>query len=44
MTAWADIQHDWAVNTENKDIPDVLLWDLTAALDTLDHDIICKKN
>ena len=34
MTAWADIQQDWALNTENKEITGVLLWDLSAAFDT----------
>ena len=43
MTAWSDIQQDWAMNTENKEITGVLLWDLSAAFDTLEHGILCSK-
>ena len=43
MTAWSDIQHDWAMNTEDKETTGVLLWDLSAAFDTLDHGILCSK-
>ena len=38
MTAWEEIQLDWAENTENKTISGILLWDLSAAFDTLDVD------
>ena len=43
MTAWTDIQQEWAQKTESKMITGVLLWDLTAAFDTLDHEILCNK-
>ena len=43
MTAWADIQKQWAQNTDNKNLTGVLLWDLSAAFDSLDPDILCKK-
>ena len=43
MTAWAKIQQDWATNSKNKEITGILLWDLSAAFDCLDADILCKK-
>ena len=43
MTAWAQIQQDWALNTEEKKVTGVLMWDLSAAFDTLDHNILCNK-
>ena len=43
MTAWADIQQDWATKTESKEKTGVLLWDLSAAFDTLDVALLCKK-
>ena len=43
MTAWEDIQQDWAQKTEQGSVTGVLLWDLTAAFDTLDCEIICNK-
>ena len=36
MTAWQDIQLDWAMNGEKDLVTGVLLWDLSAAFDTLD--------
>ena len=36
MTAWAEMQEDWSENNENKYISGILLWDLSAAFDTLD--------
>ena len=43
MTAWADIQKQWAQNCDEKKITGVLLWDLSAAFDCLDQEILCKK-
>ena len=43
MTAWQEIQLDWALNTEQKMVTGVLLWDLSAAFDTLDCEGLCKK-
>ena len=34
MTAWQEVQLDWAIKTEQKQVTGVLLWDLSAALDT----------
>ena len=43
MTALSAIQQEWAENTANKFITGVLLWDLSAAFDTLNPNILCKK-
>ena len=43
MTAWADIQKQWAQNSDDKKLTGVLLWDLSAAFDCLDPFILCKK-
>ena len=43
MTAWADIQQEWAINSEKKNLTGVLLWDLSAAFDCLDNEILCGK-
>ena len=43
MTAWANIQQEWAVNTEEKQMTGIMLWDLSAAFDTLDAEILIKK-
>ena len=43
MTAWQDIQLDWAMKGEKKLITGVLLWDLSAAFDTLDCEGACAK-
>ena len=43
MTAWQEIQLDWAMNTEQKMVTGVLLWDLSAAFDTLDCEGLCRK-
>ena len=43
MTAHSNIQQEWCRNTENKLITGVLLWDLSAAFDCLDCDILCRK-
>ena len=39
MTAWEEIQLDWAKNTESNNVSGILLWDLSAAFDTLDYGI-----
>ena len=43
MTALSAIQQEWAENTANKFITGVLLWDLSAAFDTLNPNIMCEK-
>ena len=43
MTAWAEIQDDWPRNTGEKCKTAILLWDLSAAFDTLDPELMCKK-
>jgi hypothetical protein len=43
MTAWPEIQLDWAQKTEDGLITGVLLWDLSAAFDTLDCGGLCDK-
>ena len=43
MTAWQEIQLDWAMNTEQDLVTGVLLWDLSAAFDTLDCEGLCNK-
>ena len=43
MTAWQQIQQDWAKQTEPKKATGVLMWDLTAAFNTLDHEILLSK-
>ena len=43
MTAWQEIQLDWAMKTEQNLVTGVLLWDLSAAFDTLDCDGVCEK-
>ena len=37
MTALTELQLKWAINTENKEVTGILLWDLTAAFDCLDR-------
>jgi hypothetical protein len=43
MTTWSDTQQNWAMTTENKEITGSFFWDLSAAFDTLDHEIMCRK-
>ena len=43
MTAWANIQQEWAQNTEKNQTTGVMLWDLSAAFDTLDAEILIQK-
>ena len=43
QTAWSQVQQDWATDTESKKTTGVLMWDLTAAFDALDHNILLSK-
>ena len=43
MTAMTNIQQEWTLNSEQKLMTGVLLWDLSAAFDCVDSDILCKK-
>ena len=43
QTAWSQVQQNWAEDTEKKKLTGVLMWDLTAAFDTLDHKILLSK-
>ena len=40
MTALNEVQKQWAENTENKEKTGILMWDLSAALDCLDTNIL----
>ena len=43
MMAWQEIQLDWASKWESNLVTGVLLWDLSAAFDTLDCEGVCAK-
>ena len=43
MTAWADMQQEWAKQCADKMKTGTLLWDQSAAFDMLDADIFCQK-
>ena len=43
MTAWSDIQNIWVRSNDNKETTGILLWDLSAAFDTLDCNILCVR-
>ena len=43
MSAHANIQQEWAMNSDGKEKTGVLLWDLSAAFDCLDAVLLCKK-
>ena len=43
MTATASMQQEWVNNTDEKFITGILFWDLSAAYDTLDPELICSK-
>ena len=43
MIALSEIQRDWTENTENKKITGVLFWDLSAAFDTLNSNLLVQK-
>ena len=43
MTALASMQQDWTENCDNKNVTGILLWDLSAAYDTLSPKLLCDK-
>ena len=43
MTALAEIQRDWTKNAEAKKITGVLFWDLLAAFNTLNSNLLFQK-
>ena len=43
MTAWSEVQESWANNSTKKETTGILLWDLSAAFDCLDSEILCEK-
>ena len=43
MSAWSEMQQEGSNNTESKETTGILLWDLSAAFDTLDAVLLCKK-
>ena len=43
MTAHANMQQDWTKNKEEGQKTGLLIWDLSAAFDTLDIDLLCTK-
>ena len=43
MTAWQEVQLDWATKGEDGLVTGVLLWDLSAAFDTLVCEGACEK-
>ena len=43
MTALSEVQKQWADNTESKEKTGILMWDLSAAFDCLDINILCDK-
>jgi hypothetical protein len=43
MTALSSMQQDWTKNTDDKTKTGILLWDLSAAYDTLNTQLFCEK-
>ena len=43
MTAHANMQQDWIQNKEEGNKTGILIWDLTAAFDTIEIGLLCKK-
>ena len=43
MTALTAMQRNWIKNTEDGLTTGLLIWDLSAAFDTLDANIMCQK-
>ena len=44
MTAHSNMQQDWIINKEAGLKTGLLIWDLSAAFDTLDIDLLCMKH
>ena len=40
MSAWAEMPHDWVQNSEEKQMTVQLIWDLLAAFDCVDADLL----
>ena len=43
MTALTAMQKEWVKNTEEGLLTVILIWDLSAAYDTVDTELLCKK-
>ena len=43
MTAHSNMQQEWIQNKEEGLMTGLLVWDLSAAFDTLDIDLLCQK-
>ena len=43
MTALTSMQKEWVQNTEDGLKTGILIWDLSAAYDTIDNDLLCDK-
>ena len=43
MTALTEVQKQWAENSQRKEKTGILMWNLSAAFDCLDKDIMCEK-
>ena len=43
MTALTAIQREWIKNSEDGLITGILIWDLSAAFDTVDTELLCLK-
>ena len=43
MTALTNMQQDWIQNKEEGLKTGLLIWDLSAAFDTLDNELLCSK-
>ena len=43
MTALTAMQKEWGQSTEDGLVAGILIWDLSAAYDTIDRDLLCEK-
>ena len=43
MTAHANMQQEWIIKKEKGEKTGLLIWDLSAAFDTLDIELLCSK-